>query len=113
MLDRQRDVKDRVIETKDLRQHPLREAARQLPPIHLLIARQLAALVEADCHARLGFNEQVVLGEEPGEQHPVPVLVSALLHEMVNRSDATPLITTITELPDMESAAISGDKVNG
>ena len=45
-------------------------------------SRNAAHLVQGDGDA-VGVDEQVVLGEEPGEEHPVPVLVGALGDEVV------------------------------
>jgi len=42
-----------------------------------LLVRQLPHLVEGDRDA-FGMEEEVVLGEEPSKEHPVPVLVGAL-----------------------------------
>ena len=76
-----------------LRQHGVGETGGKRPLVHAFIALPARAvvlfgkrfaLVQRDGDAHFRFDEQVVLGQEAGEQHPVPVLVGALLRQMVD-----------------------------
>ena len=43
----------------------------------------------------------MVFGEESGEQHPVPVLISAFLHQAIDCLSAGACIAPVAELPGM------------
>ena len=59
---------------------------------------QFLALLQGDRHA-VRVHEQVVLGQEPGEQHPVPVFVGEFLGELVDLLGARPLVPHVARLP--------------
>ncbi len=72
-----------------------------------LLARELAALVERERHARLGLDEQVVLREEAREQQAMPVLVGALAGEPVDALRALLLVEPVAELAAMRAQAVA------
>ena len=77
------------------------EAGGERPLVHALLAGalplgQFLALVQRHRHAHLRLDEQVVLGEEAGEQHAMPVFVGALLDEAFDGLGAGLGITEIT-----------------
>ena len=83
-----------VVLAEDRRQHPRGVAGGEHPGVGLaFLARELGDLGERDRDAGLRVDQQVVLGEEPGEQHPVPVLVGDLGDERVVASELTFLRT--------------------
>ena len=51
------------------------------------VVRELLAVGERDRDAVLRVDQQVVLGQEPGEQHPVPLLVRALLDQALEAAE--------------------------
>ena len=90
-----------------LRQHGVGETGGKRPLVHAFIplpARAVVlfgkrlALVQRDGDAHFRFDEQVVLGEETGEQHPVPMLVGALLRQMVDGLGACAVVQPIAQL---------------
>ena len=86
VLRREADLEHGIVGPENLRQHPGRVTCRQRPAVRrTLVRRQLIALRQRDRHPFLLVNEQMVLGQEPGEQHPVPVLVGALVDQPVDR----------------------------
>ncbi len=98
MLRGELDLQQHVIGPEDLRQHPAGVSGRQDVAVGCpLRGCQLLALLEADRHA-VGVHQQVVLGQEPGEEHPVPVLVGELLGQvldglsLIGRLDVTRLL---------------------
>ena len=88
MLGWQDKLEHRGIRTEDLRKHSRGEAGRDLPSIAgSLMCGQLVTFLKRDGDRlmRVGIHEKIVLGEEPGEQHPVPVLVGALSDQVCAR----------------------------
>ena len=60
------------------------------------VRRQLVALFQTDRHT-IRVHQQMVLGQKPSKQHPMPILVGQLLTELVNalRLVGSPLITRL------------------
>ena len=85
MLPREPDLEHRKVESEHLGQHPMGEARGQRPLVRVFFLCQFLAFVQGDGDPRLRLDEQAVFGEEPGEQHSVPVLVGALLHQAFDR----------------------------
>ena len=96
---REPDLEDRKVGTEHLGQHPMGETCGQRPLVRALVLRQFLAFVQGDGDTHFGFDEQVVFGEESGEQHAVPMLVSTLLHQAFDRSAAGAYVERIAELP--------------
>ena len=70
-----------VVGPEDAGQHRRGIAGGEDPGVALaLLGGQLPDVGERDRRA-LGVEQQAVLGEEPGEQHPVPLLVGDLLDQ--------------------------------
>ena len=86
-----------------LRQRLLRVARRELTRVDALLAGDLLDLVHGDRDLGVRLDQQLVFGKEPGEQHPVPMLVSDLLCQpadglrAVGRADIAELPTTGTQ----------------
>ena len=99
LLRRQRDLQHRIARAEDLREHALREVARKHQPVLAPLARELAALVQRERHARLGLDEQLVLREEAGEQHAMPVLVGALVLQPLDALRLLAFVELVSELP--------------
>ncbi len=78
------DVQQHVVGAKNLGQHPASVAGREDEPVRRPFGLgQLVALRETDRHA-VGVHQQVVFGQEPGEQHAVPVFVGQFLGQLVD-----------------------------
>ena len=92
------DLEYRVVGPEDLREHSLGETGGQRPRILASLPSQLLALVHRDRHAGVGLDEQMVLRQETGEEHPVPVLVGDLMGETVNGLGATDCVAHVAEL---------------
>ena len=63
------------------------EAGGQRPLVQAAAAGLLGkflAVLQGDGDAQVRFDEQVALRQEAGEQHSMPVLVGALLHQAAN-----------------------------
>ena len=103
---RQPHLEHRQVGPEHLRQHGSGEMRRHAPLVHVLPSRQLLALVQRDRNAHLRLDEQAVLGQKPSEQHAVPVLVGALLRQMLDGLGAG-VVALIAELTSMgtETAA--------
>lgn len=71
--------------SEDAREHPLGIRRGELPGIDAALGGQFAALVHRDGLPQSGLHEQMILGQEPREEHPVPVLVRNLVREPVER----------------------------
>ena len=87
MLRRQGELKHRGIWSEDLRQHAGRKPGGQLPAVgRAFIGGQVFTLFEGDGHGtvRVRIHQQVVLGQEAGKEHAVPVLVGHLFDETVH-----------------------------
>ena len=99
MFPREPYLENRVIGPKHLRQHPLGKAGRQRPLVKIpsSFARFLAFL---QCHGNSegGLYEQMVLREKSGEQHAVPVLVGAFVHQTVDGLISGSCISSVAEL---------------
>jgi len=87
------NLQERVVRPENLREHPLGAAADVIPDIRLsafllspfaFLLGQFLGLIERDRHARFRLDQQAVLGQKAGEEHAMPVLVSALTGEMSN-----------------------------
>ena len=76
----------------------MREAGGHSPPVETLVLSQFLALFQRDRYTRLRLNEQVVLGKETSEQHAVPVLVRAFVHQAIDGLSARTRIRPIAEL---------------
>ena len=92
MLARKPNSGHRVVRPEHLRQHPLGETRSQGPAIHSLALGKFLALVERDGHCQLRLDQQVVLRQETGEQHGVPLFVGALLRQVIDPMRAGPSI---------------------
>ena len=74
----------RIVEPEDARQDLGGEPGRHRPAVGLAqLGGQLLALGQRDRRPVLRVEQQVVLGQEPGEQQPVPLLVRALGDEQL------------------------------
>ena len=81
VLGREGDPVGGVVGPEDAGQHRRGVPGGEDPGVALaLLGRELPDVGDRDRRA-LGVEQQVVLGEEPGEQHPVPLLVRDLLDE--------------------------------
>ena len=80
------------------RQHPFCEAAGKRPAVLPLLASQFLAVRQRHGDARFRIDQEFVLRQEAGEQHPVPVLVGHLVSESVDRLDAGLQIAAVPEL---------------
>ena len=90
-----------VIQGKEAGQHGCGVAGGQVPGIGgALLRGQFRTVLQGDGHACFGMDEEVVFGQEAGEQHPVPLLIGDLLHQQVPAH-------TDAALPD-ETAAEKG-----
>ena len=90
---------------ENAREHRFRERRRERPGVGALLTRQIFALLHRDRDAGGGLHEQVVLGEEAGEHHAVPVLVRDLAHEPVHRLRPA-RAQRVPELPAVEPQAV-------
>jgi len=98
----ERDLQRGVVGPEHLREHPLGETAGEGPRIGALLAGEVLTLGDADRDLRLRLDQEIALGEESGEEHPVPVLVGALVDEMVDG-----LVTGAGVAPVAELAPVS------
>ena len=100
----QRHGEGRIVRPKDLRQHSRHERLGHLPAVRAqALPRQFRALLQRHRNAGYGFDQQPVLRQEPGEQHPVPVFVGDLVGQppyLLLRGQTIPLIT---QLPPVRS----------
>ena len=76
----------------------MRETGGHSPPVEVLVLSQLLALFQRDRYTRLRLNQQVVLGKETSEQHAVPVLVRAFVHQAIDGLSSRTHIQPIAEL---------------
>ena len=97
-LGRQGDGEGGVVAAEDAGQHPLREAPGHGPAILSPLAGQLLAIGQRDGDAFFGLDQQVVLGQEAGEQHAVPVLVGDLVGEALDLLHAGRRVEAVAEL---------------
>ena len=93
-----------MIGPKHLRQHPVGKPCRKRPLVDVFFLCQILAFIERDGET-LWLDQQVIFGEEPGEQHSMPMLVGAFMHQMVNGLGSRTCIPPISELPTMRSQA--------
>ena len=103
MLPREPDLEHRMVRSEHLRQQAVGEARGERPLVDTLLAGQLLAFVQGDGNPHLRFDEQIVLGEKAREQHAVPILVGALVHQEAGRLTSRARIEAITELAGMDS----------
>ena len=92
---------------EDARQHPRREAPGDGPPVRILRLRQFGALFRRNGHPVVRLQEQPVLGQEPGKQHPVPLLVCHLVTKPADLLRARPQVTAVSKLPPSGSQPVS------
>ena len=84
------------------------EAGGQRPLVQAAAAGLLGeflAVFQGDGDAQIRFDEQVALGQEAGEQHAVPVLVGAFLHQAANGLLAGGGVAAVAKLPGMGAEA--------
>ena len=92
------DLQQHVVNPKDLGQHPTGVTSRQNEPVGSAFRRgQLLAFGQRDRHA-VRVHQQVILRQEAGEQHAVPVLVGKFLGELVDLLGDRRLVAPITGL---------------
>ena len=89
-----------------LRQHALSKATGNSQPVFIGLPGQFLAFRERDRHAAFRFNEQFCLGEEPGEQHAVPMLVSTFRGKPADGLRPAP-IALVAKLVTMSPEAIA------
>ena len=92
------DLEQRVVRPEDLRQHPLGAAGGEDPHVHAFFLGQFLGLGQADGHVLFRLDQQIVLGQEPGKEHPMPVLVGALADQVVDGQPAGRVLP-VPELP--------------
>ena len=97
------DPEYRMVRSEHLRQQAVGEARGERPLVDALLAGQLLAFVQGDGNTHLRFDEQIVLGEKASEQHAVPVLVGALVHQVVDRLTSRARIEAVAELAGMSA----------
>jgi hypothetical protein len=81
------DFQEHVVGAKHLRQHAAGVPGRQDEAVcrrRIGTRRQFVAFRQADRHA-IRVHQQMILGQEPGEQHSMPIFVSEFLRELVDR----------------------------
>ena len=84
MLGGEGDLQERVVRPEDLRKHALGATRSERPHILAGFLGQLLGFAQAHCHPTLWFDQEFVLGQEAGEQHPVPVFVRALRDKVLD-----------------------------
>ena len=80
------------------------ESGGQGYPVDAALTRELLALVDRNRHAGRGLDQQPALGEKPREQHPVPLLVRALGHQVLDALLST-VLKAIAELTTSSAQA--------
>ena len=103
MLPRELNFEYRMVRSEYLRQQAVGEARGERPLVDAFLLGQLFAFVQGNGNAHLRLDEQVILGEKAGEQHAVPVLEGALMHQPVDRLTSRARIEAITELAGMRA----------
>ena len=104
----------RIVEPEDPRQHLRGEAGRHRPRIGLPeLGGELLALRQRDRRPVLGMDEQVVLGQEPGEQHPVPLLIGALPDQQLDRPTHVAQLPALRPQPAPQDPAPSSPRWAG
>ena len=88
-----------IVRPEDLGQHLRCPAPGRLPRILTPLPREFLALGKRDGHTRLRLDQKLVLGQEPGEQHPVPVLVGRLVRQAIDLLLTGPAVGPVPELP--------------
>ena len=81
----------------------MREAGGHPPLVEVFVLSQLLALFQRDRYTRLRLNEQVVLGKKTGEQHAVPLLVRAFVHQAIDGLSSRTRIQPVAELASMRT----------
>ena len=84
-----------------MRQHVGGETSGQFPAIGCaFLGGEVFAFFEGDCYGiiRVGIHQQIILRQEAGEQHPMPVLVGDLFHQKARGLFAIRL-AVIAQLP--------------
>ena len=107
MFSRELDLECRMVRAEHLRKHAVGVARRERPPVQPLLLRQLLALLQRDRDARARLDEKIVLRQKTGEQHAVPVLVGALMHEVIDTLASRARVAPISELSSMGAQAIA------
>jgi hypothetical protein len=95
---RERHLEGGVVRPEDARQHARGGAARVAPGILAAFAREIFALGHRDRDPRLRLDQELVLGQEAGEEHSVPVLVGHLVGEALDFLNVIRGIAPIAEL---------------
>ena len=70
-----------------------------------MLAREFLAFGERHGHARFRLDQQIVLRQEAGEEHPVPVLVGHLVDQAVDGLHAGIRIVPVSELATVRPQA--------
>ena len=76
----------------------MREAGGHSPPVEALVLSQLLTLIQRDRYTGLRLHQQVVLGKESGEQHAVPLLEPAFVHQAIDGLSSRTRTQPIAEL---------------
>ena len=99
VVDRELDLQQHVVGAEDFGKHPAGIFRRQDEAVRCpLRPRQFLALREGDRHA-VRVHQEVVLREEAGEEHPVPVFVSEFLGQPVDLLRLPRLVPPVARLP--------------
>ena len=78
-----RNLQERIVCPENLRQHPRGVPGGQRPAVGPFASRQLFALFQR-YRDTVGVHQELILSQEAGEEHLVPMLVSALPVKMVD-----------------------------
>ena len=101
------DLERRMIRAEHLGQHPMGIARGERPPVQPLLLSQLLALFQRDCDAGVRLDEEMVFREKTSEQHAVPVLVGALMHQVIDPLASRACVAPISELSPMGAQAVA------
>ena len=77
------------------------------PRIHVLVVRQLPAVLQRQVDTVFGVSEEPVLGQKAGEEHPVPVLVRGFVGEVAELLGAGLAVTAVPGLPSARAEAVT------
>ena len=103
----QLQVQHRIVPVEDPGQHLLGASSGELPRVQSLVAGELPAIVQRDVGTGLGFDEEPVLGEKTGEEHPVPVLVGDFVGESRDLLGAGFPVVAVAELAGAAAEAVT------
>ena len=102
IIERDGEIQHRVIPPEDTGQRATGESASQIEAIARTEFRsEFLALLQRDGHRSVGLigDEQMVLGEEAGEEQAVPVLVGGQFGQVVDVLGAGTFVAFIPESP--------------